>query len=170
MLWVISRLESILKLLVAGLALLSLLCSSQERPSDVLTPKPNTSDHFLGEWKLNPEKSSRAGIESETIKIETTANDYRFEYDQAFENGTVLHWWFVTDMKGGCVKQTQKNGQPMSSQSCVERLNANKFFDKTKFGKDEYQVSRDGRRMTLHRNLLHAEWTLVFDRVSAPTN
>lgn len=161
-----ARVESNLRLLAAGLALLPLLCASQERPSDTPIPKPNTDDHFLGEWKLDTEKSSRVGIESETIKIQPTGSDYRFEYDQGAENGTVLHWWFVTDMKGGCVKHTQKNGQPMSSQSCVERRDANRFFDKTLFGKDEYEVSRDGRRMTLHRTLLHAKMTLVFDRTA----
>lgn len=155
-----------MKLLLVGLALFPLLYASQERPSDAPIPKQREGDRFIGEWKLNADKSSRVGIESESIKIESTGSDYRFEYDQGGENGTVLHWWFVTDMKGGCVKHTQKNGQPMSSQSCVERIDATRFFDKTLFGKDEYEVSRDGRRMTLHRTLLHAKMTLVFDRVS----
>lgn len=155
-----------MKLLFVGLVLIPLLYASQERPSDTPIPKPHTDDLFLGEWKLNTGKSSRVGIESETVKIETTGSEYRFEYNQGAENGTVLHWWFVTDMNGECVKHTQKNGQPMSSQSCVKRLDANRFFDKTLFGKDEYEVSRDGRRMTLHRTLLHAKMTLVFDRAS----
>lgn len=158
--------ESNLRLLVVGLAVFPLFYAPQERPSDTPMPRPHTDDRFLGEWKLNAEKSSRVGIESETIKIEIDGSEYRFEYDQGGENGTVLHWWFVTDMKGGCVKHTQKNGQPMSSQSCVERLDGNRFFDKTLFGKDEYEVNRDGRRMTLHRTLLHAKMTLVFDRAS----
>lgn len=161
-----ARVESNLKLLFVGLALFPLLYASQERPSDTPIPKPHTDDRFLGEWKLNAEKSSRVGIESETVKIETTGSEYRFEYDRGFENGTVLHWCFVTDMKGGCVKQTQKNGQPMSSQSCVKRLDANRFVDISIFGKYEYEVSRDGQRMTLHRTLLHSKATLVFDRAA----
>jgi len=155
-----------LKLLLVCLALFPLLYASQERPSDAPIPKQNEGDRFIGEWKLNTEKSSRVGIESETVKIETAGNEYRFEYDRGAENGTVLHWWFVTDMKGECVKHTEKNGQSMSSQSCVKRLDGNRFVDSTIFGKDEYEVSRDGRRMTLHRTLLHAKMTLVFDRVS----
>lgn len=134
--------ESNLRLLVIGLAVFPLFYAPHERPSDTPIPRPHTDDRFLGEWKLNPEKSSRVGIESETIKIEPTGSDYRFEYDQVGENGTVLYWWFVTNMRGVCVKHTQKNGQPMSSQSCVERLDANRFFDKTLFGKDEYELSR----------------------------
>jgi hypothetical protein len=34
-------------------------------------------------------------------------SDYKFVYDLLAENGTELNWWFVTDMKGGCVKDTQ---------------------------------------------------------------
>jgi hypothetical protein len=155
-----------LKLLLVGLALFPLLFASQERPSDAPIPKQHEGDRFIGEWKLNTEKSSRVGIESETIKIETRGSEYRFEYDQALENGTVLHWWFVTDMKGGCVKQTQKNGEPMSSQSCVLRLDANRFADNTLLAKYEYEVTRDGQRMTVHRTLLHTKATLVFDRAA----
>src|SRR5689334_12841896 len=144
-----------------------LLYASQERPPDAPTPKQIATDRFIGEWKFNAKKSSRVGIESETIKIETTGSDYRFEYDQALENGTELHWWLVTDMKGGCVKQTQKNGEPINSQTCVLRLDANRFVDTNKppILKSEYQVSRDGQRMTARRTLLHTEATLVFDRV-----
>src|SRR5215467_7001012 len=126
------------------------------------------TDSFLGEWKLNAKKSSRIGIESETIKIEATGSEYRFEYEQALENGTVLHWWVVTDRKGGCVKQTLKNGESMPSQSCVLRLDANRFVENSKppILKSEYKVSRDGQRMTAHRTLLHTEGTLVFDRTA----
>jgi len=157
-----------LKLHLVGLALFPLLFASQERPSDAPIPKQRAGDRFIGEWKLNTEKSSRVGIESETIKIETTGSDYRFEYDEAFENGAVLHWWFVTDMKGGCVKQTQKNGEPMSSQSCVLRLDANRFVDNRLLAKEEHEVSRDGQRMTVHRTMLHTKATLVFER--SPTS
>ncbi len=156
-----------MKLLLVGLALSPLLYASQKQPSDAIA-KQNASDRFIGEWKLNTEKSSRVGIESETIKIETTGSEYRFEYDEALENGTALHWWFVTDMKGGCVKQTQKNGQPMSSQSCVLRVDANRFVDSNKppILRSEYKVSRDGQRMTEQRTLLHTEATFVFDRAA----
>src|SRR6267142_3454289 len=78
-----------LKLLLVCLALFPLLYASQERPSDAPIPKQNEGDRFIGEWKLNTEKSSRVGIESETVKIETAGNEYRFEYDRGAENGTV---------------------------------------------------------------------------------
>jgi|SRR5215469_9571948 len=157
-----------MRLLLVGLALFPLLYASQKRPSDSPIPKQNAGDRFIGEWKLNAKKSSRVGIESETIKIETTGTEYRIDYDQALENGTGLHWWLVTDMKGGCVKKTQNNGEPMSSQSCVLRLDANRFVDENKppILKSEYKVSRDGQRMTAHRTLLHTQATLVFDRVA----
>jgi hypothetical protein len=69
-------------------------------------------------------------------------------------------------MKGECVKQTQKNGEPMFGQSCVLRLDGNRFVDKTLLAKYEYEVGRDGQRMTMHRTLLHTIATLVFDRVA----
>jgi hypothetical protein len=143
-----------LKLLLVGLALFPLIYASQEQPSDAPIPKQHEGDRFIGEWKLNTKKSSRVAIESETIKIETIGREYRFEHDQASENGAVLHWWFVTDMKGECVKQTQKNGEPMFGQSCVLRLDGNRFVDKTLLAKYEYKVDRDGQRMTVHRTLL----------------
>src|SRR5262249_4863349 len=72
-----------LKLLLVGLALFPVLCASQERPSDAPSAKQNAADRFIGEWKLNTKKSSsQVGIESETIKIETTGSEYRIEYDQ----------------------------------------------------------------------------------------
>lgn len=156
-----------MKLLVVGLALFPLLCAAQERPSDAPIPTPRPVDRFLGEWKLNTEKSSRVGLESETVKIDTAGSEYRFEYNLAGENGAVLHWWFVTGMKGECVKPNWPNGQKGTSQACVTRLDANRFVDKTLFGKDEYEVSRDGQRMTIHRTLLHATMKLVFDRAAS---
>jgi hypothetical protein len=54
----------------------------------------------------------------------------------------------------------------MGSQSCVLRLDANRFVDNTLLAKYEYEVSRDGQRMTVHRTLLHTKATLVFDRAA----
>ena len=66
--------EAILKLLIVGLALFPLLCASPERPSYAPILKSHSGDRFIGEWKLNTEKSSRVGIKSETVKTENTGS------------------------------------------------------------------------------------------------
>jgi len=140
-----------MKLQMVGLALLALLNATQERPPDAAVAKLETGDRFIGEWKLDTERSSRTGIESEVVKIENSGGEYKLAYDWAAENGTVLHWWIVTDMKGGCVKQTQTNGKPMTSQSCITRLGPDRFIDDTFLIKDEYEVSKNGQTLTIHR-------------------
>jgi hypothetical protein len=133
------------------------------------------ADEFIGTWKFNVHKSSSSGTEREVITIETQGNDYKFIYDWLAKNGTELNWWFVTDMKGTCVKDTQVNGRPMSSQSCMTRVDSRTFLNETPILKDDYKVSRDGQELDLHRvflfpHNLHGkvprEVDLVFDRVS----
>jgi hypothetical protein len=134
---------------------------------------PVVADHFVGVWKLNTDKSSHSGMVSESVVIETQGSDFKFLYDWLAENGTDLHWWFVTDMKGGCVKETQVNGKPMASQSCITRMDSKAFVNDTKILKDEYKVSADGETLVVRTTFklspngkkLH-EQKLVFDRVA----
>ncbi len=98
-------------------------------------------------------QSSRSGIERELITIDTQGNGYKFVYDWLGENGTELNFWFVTDMKGACVKETQVNGRPMTSKSCITRLDSRAFVNDTWVLKDEYKVSSDGQTLTVHRTL-----------------
>ena len=89
------------------------------------------ADPFIGTWRLNTDKSSRSGIEKESITIESWGNEFKFLVDSLGENGAHLHYWFVTDMKGGAAKHTQVDGRPMSSESCITRLDSNRFVNDT---------------------------------------
>lgn len=147
-----------------------LMCqeNSASSPSEA-----SVTDSFIGAWKFNPDKSFRSGTERESINIELKDGAYKFTYDWLAENGTELNWWFVTEMKGGCVKHTQVNGEPMTSKSCVTRLSPRKFVDDTIL-RDQYEVSSDGRTLKLHREFKVPpsvrmpkpnDAILVFDRV-----
>jgi hypothetical protein len=131
------------------------------------------SDRFVGAWKLNTDKTTHSGIQGETITIELQGNNFKFTYDWMAENGTELHWWYVTDMKGSVVKPIQVNGQPMSGESRITRLASGAFKVESAILKDEYKVSADGKTMKLHRTFLvktspqriPEEVQLVFERV-----
>jgi hypothetical protein len=175
-----KRNQLVLSWLVAG----SLFCAAlplgafQENRSSPPHPSaPSAADEFTGAWKLNTNKSSRSGIEREVITIEIQGNDYKFLYDWLAENGTELNWWFVTDMKGACVKNTQVNGRPMSGKSCITRIDSRTFVDDTAILKDEYRVSSDGQELIVHRTFVipppvgrtgPRKVKLVFDRVPTP--
>jgi len=148
----------------------SLLMCQENPPS---RPESSVVEGFIGSWRFNPDKSRNSGTERESINIELRDGAYKFTYDWLAENGTELNWWFVTDMKGGCVKHTQVNGQPMTSKSCVTRLSTRKFVDETIL-RDEYEVSSDSRTLKLHRKFkvpptvrmsAPKDAILVFDRV-----
>ena len=152
-------------------ATVSFLVCQENPPSSA--SEPSIKDDFIGAWKFNPDKSSHSGTEKETINIELKDGAYKFTYDWLSEKGVDLNWWFVTDMKGGCVQDTQVNGQPMTSKSCIKRLSPRKFVNDTIL-KDEYEVSSDGRTLKLHREFKvppsvrmpkPKDAILVFDRV-----
>jgi hypothetical protein len=141
-------------------------------PPPTQVGSPIAVDRFIGVWKLNLDKSSRTGTASELITIESQESNVKFTYDWLAENTTELHWWFVTDMKGGSVKHTQVNGRPMSSESRITRLDSYRFTDESSMKRDQYQVSADGKTMTIQRtNLFNPaphkipkEMRLVFER------
>lgn len=130
----------------------------------------SNADRFLGIWKFNPEGSSPSGITSEQITIEFHDGQYKFSGDHLGENGTELHWWYVTSMSGETVKPTQVNGLPMSDEYRVTRLAPDFFRVESKILKEEYKVSRDGRIMMIQRKYLVLSkgmpnlQTLRFDR------
>jgi hypothetical protein len=147
-----------------------LMC--QEKPPSSPS-ESSVADSFIGAWKFNPDKSLNSGTEGESINIELNDGAYKFTYDWLSEKGVQLNWWFVTDMKGGCVKHTQVNGEPMTSKSCVTRLSPRKFLDDTML-RDQYEVSSDGRTLKLHREFKvppsvrmpkPKDAILIFDRV-----
>jgi hypothetical protein len=157
-------------LLINAIPLLGL---SQEK----LPVVPPTTDRFVGMWKLNVDKSSRSGIDKESISITTVESEekeFKFVFDSLGDNRTELRWWFVTDMKGGVSKHTQVNGRPMTSESCITRLDSDTFVDDTKILKDEYKVSADGQTLTVRRNFKQSfngkklpDQKLVFDRLTS---
>jgi hypothetical protein len=119
--------------------------------TDSRTQLASPADRFIGVWKLNVDKSSRTGLVSESITIESQESNVKFTYDRLGENGTELHWWFVTDMKGGTVKPTQVNGRPMSGESRITRLDSYRFKDESAMQQDEYEVSANGQTMIIKR-------------------
>jgi len=59
---------------VAGFLLASVpVAICQEAPS---------ADVFVGTWKMNPNKSSQAGIDSESIRIELAGDQHKFFFGQ----------------------------------------------------------------------------------------
>jgi hypothetical protein len=109
-------------------------------------------DSFIGTWNLNIDKSPGSHMEREVVSIVSQGNLYKLVYDWFGDNGTVLHVWLVTDMKGDCVKETQSNGQPTTGKACITRLGPRAFVDDNDILRDEYTVSRDGRTLTVVRN------------------
>ena len=166
-----------LKCLIVGLTLLTLnpppTVSHQDKTRSAARLFYPTADHFIGVWKLNEGKSTTKGI-SELITIEAQGSDLKFSYDWSADNGTELHLWFLTDMKGGLTKPVQTNGKPLSKESGsrITRVDSNKFIDDAKLLRDEYTVAADGLTMTIQRTYkfdpaphkLPAITVLVFDR------
>jgi len=116
-----------------------------------------------------------SGTQRASLKIELQGTDYKFTNDKLFDNGTELQWWFVTDMKGDCVKSTQLNGKPMGGETCMTRIDSNTFVRNDKLVTESYKVDPKKRTMTVEFapkstvivNGRHASKTKsVYDRVS----
>ena len=128
-------------------------------------------DRFIGVWKLRMDKTPHARAFGEVITIEGQGKNYKFTYDQSFENGTENHLWYVTEMKGEIVTDTHMNGQPIPGKFRITRIDSGSFEVDGEIQKDVYKVSSDGQTMKLQRtysvhtrpNVLH-DISLVFDR------
>ena len=128
--------------------LLFLALPVRARQDAASVPVNSAPDNFVGEWKFNPEKSS-PGTQRASLKIELQGTDYKFTNDKLFDNGTELQWWFVTDMKGDCVKSTQLNGKPMGGETCMTRIDSNTFVRNDKLVTESYKVDPKKRTMTV---------------------
>jgi hypothetical protein len=115
---------------------------------------PGGTDRFIGVWKLNADKSSNSGTLRESIVIEPQGKEFKLTYDWSAENGTELHWWYVTDMKGGIVNPTQTNGKPMSGKPRITRIDSGSFKVESEVQRDIYRVNADGQTMKLQRTYL----------------
>jgi hypothetical protein len=163
----------ILAFLLGALSVSSVARRQEQTSLPAPPARPAETDRFVGAWKLNTEKTTHSGIQSEMITIESQGNDFKLTFDWLAENGTELHWWYVTDMKGGSVKATQVNGRPMSGEVRFTRLNSSAFREESVVLRDEYKVSGDGQTLRIHRTFLMntaphklpKDVLLVFDRV-----
>ncbi|HTV82758.1 MAG TPA: hypothetical protein VME18_08925 [Acidobacteriaceae bacterium] len=75
----------------------------------------------------------------------------KFTYDWKWENGEELKWWLVTDLDGECVRDTQVNGEPMTSESCLKLLPSGQLVDDNRIVLDRYSLNREGARLRIHR-------------------
>jgi len=130
--------------------------SRQDKPpsSSPQIASPESADRFIGVWKLNVDKSSYTGMVREQITIEFSGGDVKFTYESLNENGVELNYSFLTDMKGGVVKQTQMDGRPMNSRSRITRLDSHRFREDSPIEVDESKVSSDGRSMEVKRTYI----------------
>ena len=108
-----------------------------------------STDNFIGKWKLNVDKS-KLPPERETITIELQGSQCKISDDVAYDNGTELNFWTLTDMKGTVSKLTQSNGKPMNEEWRVTREDANNFvIDSRPFRNvSRYTVGADGHTLT----------------------
>ena len=135
-----------MKTLICCAILLSLAASSLAQD----LPKP---DPIKGTWKLNADKTNSAmSPESEVITIVSQDNSYKLTFDVKQSNGYNPKYDMVTDMKGGTVKPVYADGRGTNDSWSVTRQGA-KTFDMELKGAwtDKYEVSSDGKTMTLHR-------------------
>ena len=145
-----------------------------------------TSDPIKGVWKLNLDKSKSAMAvpESEIITIVAQDSSYKLTFDVKQSNDYNPKYDIVTDMKGGTVKPVNADGRGTNDSWRVTRQGT-KAFDmelNSAFGgwTDKYEVSSDGKTMTLHRvpsnkgllggyiekdgTVRQPQYVLVFDR------
>jgi hypothetical protein len=166
--------ERFLKVLWVASLLCPTLPLSARQEAGTVPVNPPASDNFVGEWKFNPEKSPNSGgTATEVIKIEPDGSGYKFTYDWKADNGTELHWWFVTDMKGDCVHATQSNGHPMHGEDCLTRINSDAFMSDNSISTEQFKVKSKGQTLNLERTHKRTfqgqklpDARLVFDRVS----
>jgi hypothetical protein len=119
----------------------------------------STSDPINGVWKLNLDKSKNAlevvAAESEVITIVAQGSSYKLTFDVKRSNGYNPNYYIVTDMKGGMVKPVNADGRGTDDSWRVTRQSMNAFDMEliSQFGgwTDKYEVSADGKTMTLHR-------------------
>jgi hypothetical protein len=125
-------------------------------PTSAFGQSAPTADPIKGVWKLNVDKSrpSSAGLESEIITIVAQDNSYKLTFDVKQSNDYNPKYEIATDMKGGTVKPVYADGSKTSDSWRVTRRGVNTFDMELMGGwTDKYEVSSDGKFMTLHRDM-----------------
>lgn len=135
-----------MKTLVYCAVLLSIAASSLGQ--GVLKPDP-----IKGVWKLNVDKTNNAmAPESEVITIVSQDDSYKLTFDVRQSNGYNPKYDIVTDMKGGAVKPVNADGRGTNDSWSITRQGATTFDMELKGAwTDKYEVSSDGKTMTLRR-------------------
>ena len=117
----------------------------------------SSADPIVGVWSLNLEKSKNPMPvpDSEVITIVAHDNRYKLTFDVKVK-GNEETYEIVTDMKGGAVKPVNGDAQRRMESWRVTRKGREVFEMelKTSFGgrTDRYEVSSDGKTMTLYRH------------------
>jgi hypothetical protein len=119
-------------------------------------------DPIVGVWKLHAEKSeskkkSKSKVRADFEVIRIVAVDDKFKLTFEGQQGKKHPWKaeIVTNMDGTLVKYNDGSFEESGYASRITRQNANRFRIESMapFGKstDDYDVSADGRVMTLER-------------------
>jgi hypothetical protein len=120
-------------------------------------PAPSAIDPIIGAWELNSDKSTNPPAASELITIVSQGSGFKLTFDIKQDNEYNPHYDIVTDMNGATVKPTNADGKQTSDEWRVTRLRPNAFEMELQgpFGgwKDDYEVSPDGKTLTLRRVL-----------------
>ena len=178
----------ILRFFLAGIFVFSVNFTGV--PAQQSAPAPEAAqaaDPIVGAWKLNIEKSSNPGVESELIVIAPVGSQFQITFQAMQSNKYNPHYQVMTDMKGTTSKLVQVDGKPMSDEWRVTRTQPSSFVVESvgRFGgeKKEYAVSADGKTLTVHEapgsaprvmggkmdsnGVIHrSELVLVFDRIT----
>ena len=115
------------------------------------------ADPIKGVWKLNVEKVEKSKDaqllpESEVITITSKDASYKLNFDVKQSNGFNPKYDVVTEMEGASVKPISADGTGTNALWRVTRRGAKKFDMELLGGwTDKYEVSLDGKTMTLHR-------------------
>ena len=117
------------------------------------------ADPLTGVWKLNVGRSKDAKLlpEAEVITIVSQDTSYKLTFDVTQSNGSNLKYDIVTDMKGARVKPINADGRETNDQWRVTRQGTSAFEMEMKKHDltftDKYEVSSDGKVMTLYRRV-----------------
>jgi hypothetical protein len=123
------------------------------------TDSTSSSDPLKGVWKLNVDKSKNATVvpDSEVITIISQNGGYKLTFDTKQSNGYNSKYDIVTIMKGETIKPVNADGSGTNDSWRVSRQSSNEFDMElmSPFGgwTDKYEVSPNGKTMTLHRVL-----------------
>jgi hypothetical protein len=115
----------------------------------------SASDPTVGQWKVNIDESATPMVASELLTISVHGDEFNLDFEETNDNKYNPHYSITTDMKGESVKPKYADGAKSDDSWSVTRKDPRSFDMKlsTPFGgwTDQYKVSPDGKKMTMHR-------------------